>query len=242
MRPLALSLTLLLAAAAASADCGVLAPGQDMHFGNLHVANLEGAGGNVNWCDDGRNLVLLVQADAFCAVLKRGDERQARDVLALVLGDGYYAQANVSGAYVAGIGDNSVALSLALRARHRNNANTIELMGNGNIAAAVRWCFGRGEVLMNRIRFGVNAQARAHRNDAYISGDREGTFDLAWANRTLDVAGRGNRTFAFNGFPCRPVTDAEETDERPADLARDVADLDPDRTKTNDTAVAASGG
>jgi len=222
-------LALACLAGASFADCGVIAPGTDVRFGNVHVANLQGARGNVNYCDNGRTLVLVVHANAFCAVLKNGTRPQARDIQTIVLGDGYYAQGNVSGAYVAVLGDNAVALSLALRGRHRNNANTIELMGNGNIAAAVRWFYGRGEVLMNKIRFGASSLFTGSLNDAYISGDREGTFDLLWANRTVDVAGQGNETIAFDGFP--PPRDEPTIDEVPADVARDASELRNDSPK-----------
>jgi len=225
----------LLAASLSYADSGVLTPGTDMRFGNIHVANLRGAGGNVNYIDNGKTLVLVVHAEAVCAALKTNARPQAREILSIVLGDGYYAQGNISGSYIGVLGDNAVALTLALRRRHTNNGNTIELMGNGNIAAAARWCYGRGEVLMNKIKFGVNALFTGSDNDAYISGDREGTFDLLWANRTVDVAGTGNETIAFDGFPC-PVPEDDTIDDVPADVAKDAGDIRKDRTA--DIAVA----
>lgn len=221
MRILATLAAVLLTASLSLADSGVLLPGQDIHFGNLHVANLVGATGNVNYTDDGTNLTMVVHDGAVCAVLKNGRRRQARDVTSLILGGGFYAQGNVSGAYMLVLGDNAVALALALNRRHVSNANTIDLWGNGNIAAAIRWCYGRGEVLLNRIRFGASALFPGNDNDAYISGDRRGTFDLAWANRSEDIAGQGNETIAFDGFPC-PRPTATDVEERPADLAVDV--------------------
>ena len=203
MRMLVCLAVVLCMATASLADSGVLLPGQDMHFGNVHVANLPGAGGNVNYTDNGIVLTLVVHDDAYCAVLRRNSDPQGRRIATVVLGGGYYAQANVSGANIGVLGDNAVALSLALRPRHVNNANTIDLAGNGNIAAAVRWCYGKGEVLLNRIRFGVNPLFTGSFNDCYICGDREGTGDLAWANRSVDVAGVANRTLAWDGFVCR---------------------------------------
>ena len=235
MKLLTIGAALLLAASVSLAESGVLLPGQDIRFGNIHVANLPGAGGNVNYLDNGVVLTLVVHDEAYCAVLKTGPETQSRRVRSVTLGGGYYAQGNISGAYIAVIGDNAVVLSLALRGRHRNNGNTIDLLGNGNIAATARWCYGRGEVLMNKIRFGLNTLFSASLNDAYISGDREGTFDLAWANRTVDVAGVGNRTIAFDGFPCR--TPDREVDERPADLARDFRTAE--KKRPADTTVVA---
>ena len=61
---------LLLASSVTLAESGVLLPGQDIHFGNIHVANLPGAGGNVNYSDDGIHLTLVVHDEAFCAVLR----------------------------------------------------------------------------------------------------------------------------------------------------------------------------
>jgi hypothetical protein len=203
----------LLCAAFAHADSGTIAPGSSMDFGNIRVANFEGAGGDVNFTDNGTLLVLAVHADAVCAAVKRGPATQARRVRVLVLGDGYYAQGNVSGARITVLGDHAVALALAFRPRHVCNGNTIELLGNGNLAAAARWCYGEGEVKMNHIRFGANALLTGSDNDAYISGDREGTRDLAWANRTLDVAGTGNESIAFDGFGC---PDDDGTDDKPA--------------------------
>ena len=226
MRLLACTLAVFLMAALSHADAGVLLPGQDIRFGNIHVANLPGAGGNVVYLDNGTQLTLIVHDDAFCAVLKVNARPAARDITALVLGGGYYAQGNVSGSYIAVLGDNAVALSLALRGRHKSNGNTIDLLGNGNIAAAVRWCYGKGEVLMNKIRFGFSPLFSGSDNDAYICGDNQGTRDLAWANRSKDVAGVGNETIAWDGFRCRTPTDEPEVD----DVAKDAREIRKDRT------------
>lgn len=231
MRITAACLALFLGAAIAHADSGVLLPGQDIRFGNVHVANLEGANGNVAFFDNGTQLLLVVADEAYCAVLRNGTDRQDRRIQSLVLGGGYYAQANINGAAMTVLGDHAVALSLALRPRHTNNANTIQLWGNGNLAAAVRWCHGEGEVLMNKITFGLNRSVTGSRNDAYLSGDREGTFDLAWANRSVDLSGNGNETIAFDGFPC---PEPPAIDVRPVDVARDAGDLAKDRTAEGD--------
>jgi len=231
MRTLFCMTALCLAASVTFADSGVLLPGQDIHFGNLHVANLSGAGGNVNYVDNGARLFLVVHDDAYCAVLKRGGERQSRAISTLVLGGGYYAQANVSGAYLAVLGDNAVALCLALRRRHKNNANTMDVLGNDNIVAAARWCFGRGQVLKNRIRFGSGPAFPAVGNDAYICGDTKGTRDLRWANRTRNRNGHANTTIAWDGFVCRPETDVAAVDESVTDVARDASDLDGDSSE-----------
>ena len=228
MRLLNCTMAVILTASLCLADSGVILPGHDVHFGNIHVANLPGAGGNVVYLDNGTQLTLIVHDDAYCAVLKRNRRRPDRDVTALVLGGGYYAQANVSGSYIAVLGDNAAALSLALRPRHTNNGNTIDLLGNGNIAAAVRWCFGKGEILMNKIRFGINRIFPGSDNDAYICGDNQGTGDLAWANRSKDVAGRGNETIAWDGFRC--ATDEDDVDPEPTDVAKPVDDIRKDRT------------
>ncbi|MDH3592309.1 MAG: hypothetical protein OER88_10550 [Planctomycetota bacterium] len=234
LKTLTLFGALLLTASLAHAQAGVLQPGENVMIGNLHIANLQGAGGAVNYIANGTNLTLIVHDDAVCAALKKGTRPQSHDVYSLVLGGGYYAQANVSGATIAVLGDNAVALSLALRARHRNNGNTIDLLGNGNIAAAVRWCFGTGECLMNKIRFGANPLFTGSRNDAYLCGDRQGTRDLLWANRSLDVAGTGNRTIAWDGFKCEPAPD-DEIEPAPVDVAVDANEIDADQS---DTAVA----
>ena len=226
MRTLFCMIALCLAASVASAGSGVLLPGQDISFGNLHVANLPGAGGNVNYVDNGTRLFLVVHDDAYCAVLKRGAERPSRAISTLVLGGGYYAQANVSGAYLAVLGDNAVALSLALRRRHKNNANTMDVLGNDNIVATARWCYGRGQVVRNRIRFGRGPAFPATGNDAYIGGDTKATRKLAWANRTRNRNGHANTTIAWDGLACRPESDVAAADESVADVARDVATLD----------------
>lgn len=226
MRTLFTMVALLLTAALSYADSGVLLPGQDMRFGNVHVANLAGAAGNVNYFDNGISLILVVHDDAVCAVLKNGPEPQSRRISTLVLGGGYYAQGNVSGAYIAVLGDHALALSLALHGRHKNNGNTIELLGNGNIAGAVRWCFGQGEVMMNKIRFGTGPLFTGSGNDAYICGDKQGTRDLAWANRTKDIAGNGNRTIAWDGLRC----ETDGTDPATDEVTDMVRDLRPDAT------------
>ncbi len=237
----------LLTATLSLADVGTLHPGEDVMIGNLHVANLEGAGGDVTYISNATSLILVVNDDAFCAVLKkRNDERQSHRITSLVIGGGYYAQANASGSHIAVLGDNAVALALALRARDTNNANTIDIAGNGNIVAAVRWCYGKGRVLLNRIRFGLNRANPGRNNDAYISGDLKGTRNLPWQNRTIGVAGHRNETIAFNGFRC-PKPDADrpdvEVDDRPEDVARDASDLRGETdTKTDMAADVATDG
>ena len=132
--------------------------------------------------------------------------------------------------------DDGEADLLALRPRHTNNGNTIDLLGNGNIAAAVRWCYGEGQALMNKIRFGLNSLFSASFNDAYISGDTKGTSDLLWANRTVDVAGEGNETIAWDGFACR---DDRNDDLAPRDVAVDPADIRKDRSDAAKTDAVA---
>lgn len=229
MRTIATLAAVLLTATFSFADVGTLHPGEDVMIGNLHVANLEGAGGDVTYISNATSVILVVNEDAFCAVLKKRDgTRQSHRITSLVVGGSYYAQANCSGSHIAVLGDNSVALSLALRARDTNNANTIDIAGNGNLVAAARWCFGKGRVLLNRIRFGLNGRNPGRNNDAYISGDLKGTRNLPWQNRTIGVAGRGNATIAFNGFAC-PKPDADRpdvvADEGTEDVARDAAEL-----------------
>lgn len=236
MRFLPVILALALTAAFAHADSGTLNPGDDVVIGNIHIANLEGAGGSVNYASTEFAISLVVHDDAVCAVLKRGPEPQSHRVGSLVLGGGFYAQANVNGAYIAVLGDNAAALALALRPRHTNNGNTIDLLGNGNIAAAVRWCYGEGQALMNKIRFGLNSLFSASFNDAYISGDTKGTSDLLWANRTVDVAGEGNETIAWDGFACR---DDRNDDLAPRDVAVDPADIRKDRSDAAKTDAVA---
>ena len=71
MRSLTVFFAVLLMAGISAAGSGVLLPGQDVMIGNLHVANLPGATGNVNYNDNGTTLALVVHDGAVCAVLKK---------------------------------------------------------------------------------------------------------------------------------------------------------------------------
>ena len=174
-----LSCALVLLAATTLASAGTLLPGQCADFGNIQVCNLAGATGNVDFTDNGINLVLVVHDGAYAAALKHGTDPQSRRVTTLVFGGGYYAQGNISYASILVAGDNAVALSLALRKRHQNNGNTIEILGNSNLVAAARWFHRIGEVSGNVVRFGSAPFFSGNINDAYLSGSLKASRDIA---------------------------------------------------------------
>ena len=115
------------------------------------------------------------------------------------------------------------------------SGGTVYFCGNGGSAADAQHfaCELSGRFLLDRpalpaVALSTNTSALTaigNENDADNCGYKQGTSDLAWANRSKDVAGVGNETIAWDGFRCRPSTDEPEVD----DVAKDARDIRKDR-------------
>ena len=86
MRAIATFCAVLLAATVSFAESGTLGPGEDVRLGNLHVANLAGATGNVDYSTNAGFLTLVVHDGAYGAALKNSLRRASYDIVCVVLG------------------------------------------------------------------------------------------------------------------------------------------------------------